>query len=360
MPVVFQLELTNHCPMTCQMCPRTHRMTRPLGYMEPALYRRIVDQAGRTTSRMFLHHFGDSLLHPQLGELIRYAGERGIRTYLSANPVLLTESRVRALVESGLHELVLSLDGVTGETSAAVRGRAAQNVALAEERIHALIEHRRRAGAERPAIVLQIVRQRQNVHEVDAWLAQWKGVRGLSRVKVKSYVAWDGREEKINRLRLDPEPDPAALVCEKPWTSVTILWDGRVVPCCFDYDGILTLGNAAEQSLDEIWRGEAMARLRRRHRDGDLGGVPLCEKCRDKEGYPVRKWYYPLNRLFQSRSPLGSEWTPPRLVPLGTGKRVGPPAPARDGPPLETGSGGFAAHGPSAAEERRIPGADAE
>lgn len=307
-PVVFQVELTNHCPMTCEMCPRTHLMERPLGFMEQALYRRIIDQATQSTSRVFLHHFGESLLHPELGEFISYARERGIQTYLSANPALLTESRVKALVDNGLHELVLSLDGVTGETSAAVRGRAARNVELAEERIEALVEYRRRAGARTPFIVLQIVRQKQNVHEVEEWLRKWKGRTGIDRVKVKSYVTWDGRAERINRLRLEKEPDGAAVVCDKPWTSVTILWDGRVVPCCFDYDGIMTLGYAGEQSLEDIWRGEPLRRLRSFHRDGNLGDVKLCANCKDKEGYPVGKWYYPVNRLLQQREPLGDEW----------------------------------------------------
>src|SRR5690606_33498241 len=118
-PVVFQIELTNHCPMTCQMCPRTHAMTRPLGYMSEETFRAIIDQAAPGTGDVLLHHFGDSLLHPQIGEFIRYATEKGIRTYLSANPVLLTAPRIAALVDGGLHEIVLSLDGVTPETSAA-------------------------------------------------------------------------------------------------------------------------------------------------------------------------------------------------------------------------------------------------
>jgi len=314
-PVVFQIELTNHCPMTCEMCPRTDDMKRPLGYMDRVLYRRIIGEAARTTSRVFLHHFGDSLLHPGLGEFIGYAREHGIQTYLSANPVLLTEPRIRAVVDNGLHELVLSLDGVTGETSAAVRGRAAQNVELAEKRIRSLVEYRARAGSKEPVIILQIVRQKQNAHEVEEWLRKWEGSAGIDRVKVKSFVTWDGHSERINRLRLEAEPDTSAVVCDKPWSSVTILWDGRVVPCCFDYDAIQELGNVGEQSLEEIWRGERLRQLRSCHRDGNLENVALCAKCKDKEGHPVGKWYYPLNRLFQQWSPLGNEWQPSADAP---------------------------------------------
>lgn len=306
-PVVFQLELTNKCPMTCQMCPRTHSMDRSLGHMSRELYTKILDEAALTTSDLFLHHFGDSLLHPELGDFIDEATRRGIRSYLSANPVLLTRERIRAIVDRGLHELVLSLDGVTAETSAAVRGRAASNVRLAEERILELLEHRAQARSEHPRVILQIVRQKQNAHEVDEWLRRWSDVPGIDRLKVKSYVTWSGNEEAINSLRIEPSTSDQSVVCDKPWTSVTVLWDGRVVPCCFDHNGLLTLGDANHDSLLDIWRGEALAKLRQQHRDGDLDGVPLCRNCVDKEGYPVKKWFYPLNRLRQSITPLGDE-----------------------------------------------------
>lgn len=309
--VVFQVELTNHCPMRCRMCPRTHRMSRPLGYMSREVYERIVDQATASTSRMFLHHFGDSLMHPGIGDHISYASGRGIQAYLSANPVLLTEKRSRALVKSGLHELVLSLDGVTAETSALVRGRAAADVDLAERRIKTLLDVREALGSATPRVILQIVRQRQNMHEVEAWLAKWRQEPRIDRLKVKQFITWDGRDEAINELRPDAEPvKPRAVVCDKPWTSVTVLWDGTVVPCCYDFDALNPLGDVTRQTLDEIWHGERVKALRRAHRDDDLAGVRLCARCTDKEGYPVRKPYYPLNRLLQRSNALGDEWKP--------------------------------------------------
>jgi MoaA/NifB/PqqE/SkfB family radical SAM enzyme len=309
-PVVFQVELTNHCPMTCQMCPRTHAMSRPLGYMPVEMFERIVDQAAAGTSAVFLHHFGDSLLHPQLGECIKAAAARRVRTCLSANPNHLTRPRIEALVDNGLDELVLSLDGVTSQTSDAVRGRAARNVDLAERRVHELLEYRATAGRSTPYVIMQIVRQKQNQHEVDAWLAKWKAVPGVDRLKVKSYITWDGREDKINALRIEPvRPIQRSVVCRRPWTSVTVLWDGRVVPCCFDYDGSVTLGSLAEESLAEIWKGLRLGDLREAHRSADLSGVSLCQRCEDKEGYPVRSLTYPFNRLRHMTAPVGDEWS---------------------------------------------------
>jgi len=283
-------------------------MQRPLGFMDPALFRSIVKQGARSTSRIFLHHFGESLLHPALGDCIRYAAEHGVESHLSANPILLNNARIRALVDNGLKEVVLSLDGFTRATSRQVRGEAAEDVDRAEARIKRLIDYRQETRCATPRITMQIVRQRQNVHEIDAWIQKWKNKPGIDRVKVKSYVTWDGSEERINELRIDPEPETSAIVCDKPWSSMTVLWDGRVVPCCFDHDGLLTLGDTTKQSLVHIWRGEPARQLRSCHRLGDFSHASLCARCKDKEGYPVRKWYYPLNRLIGQQSPLKAEW----------------------------------------------------
>lgn len=306
-PLVYQVELTNHCPMTCVMCPRTSAMTRPLGYMDEPMFHTVIREISSFSKRIFLHHFGDSLVHPHLGSFIGHAERHGVETYLSANPTLLTEARIRSLVDNGLRELVISLDGVTPETSAAVRGSAARDVEKAEQRILELLEYRRRCERKKPVIVLQFVRSELNRHETDAWLAKWTAVKGIDRIKVKSYIGWDGRDERINELRVNAPPDTTDLVCDKPWTSVTILWDGRVVPCCFDHDGSYVLGNLRDQSLKAVFDGEPMRELRRAHRDRRLEDVSLCATCVDKAGYPVRSWTYPLNRLFLYRDPVGEE-----------------------------------------------------
>jgi hypothetical protein len=60
----------------------------------------------------------------------------------------------------------------------------------------------------------------------------------------------------------------------------------------------------------EIWRGERLITFREAHKKGDLSNIKLCAKCQDKEGYPVKRLTYPLNRFMQSQSGIGEEWRP--------------------------------------------------
>ena len=150
------------------------------------------------------------------------------------------------------------------------------------------MEYRDSVHSPFPRIVLQIVRQKQSAHEVGEWLRKWDNISCIDRVKVKLYVTWSGGEEAIT-LRAAPSVPERAVVCEKPWTSVTIMWDGTVVPCNFDHDGLYSLGNVADQTLQEIWRSERLAALRRHHRDGNPDEVTLCRGCVDKGLFEVNR-----------------------------------------------------------------------
>jgi radical SAM protein with 4Fe4S-binding SPASM domain len=58
--------------------------------------------------------------------------------------------------------------------------------------------------------------------------------------------------------------------------TMSILWDGRVVPCCLDYDGEIILGDANKQTLTEIWHQSQW--MRKRHKRLDFDIVP-CKEC---------------------------------------------------------------------------------
>jgi hypothetical protein len=59
---------------------------------------------------------------------------------------------------------------------------------------------------------------------------------------------------------------------------VQINWKGIVVPCCYDYNEDIPLGNVAMQTVEEVVRGRPYEALRDSHRD-DFTKVPYCDQC---------------------------------------------------------------------------------
>jgi radical SAM protein with 4Fe4S-binding SPASM domain len=71
---------------------------------------------------------------------------------------------------------------------------------------------------------------------------------------------------------------PVAGTCHALDTHVAILHDGRVVACCLDYSGQITLGNIADQSLTEILETPLARNIREGFEKHELRH-PFCQKC---------------------------------------------------------------------------------
>ena len=108
-PELYAVEVTNHCLFDCEMCPRRD-MKRPKGHMDFKLFKKVIDQTRGFTEWLWLHDFGDPLLHPEIGRFIKYAREKGIKTRLSTNPISITEKKAKEFIEAGLDFIHISLD----------------------------------------------------------------------------------------------------------------------------------------------------------------------------------------------------------------------------------------------------------
>ena len=83
-----------------------------------------------------------------------------------------------------------------------------------------------------------------------------------------------------DRVQVIPKMErfPRTSRCRELWRGMLVVfWDGRVAPCCVDYNGELVVGDARKESLRDIFNGPAMQTLRRQHRKRRFSG--LCKLC---------------------------------------------------------------------------------
>lgn len=64
-----------------------------------------------------------------------------------------------------------------------------------------------------------------------------------------------------------------------PWMSMSVLWDGRVVTCCMDSNGVQVIGDLNSQSVQDVWNGPVLAGVRDNFRKLDYGKYPVCLSC---------------------------------------------------------------------------------
>ena len=67
--------------------------------------------------------------------------------------------------------------------------------------------------------------------------------------------------------------------CTFLWYSLSIKWDGTVVPCCVDLAGDMPLGDVRKESLLKIWNGQRLIQLREKIASGKYRDIALCGGC---------------------------------------------------------------------------------
>jgi radical SAM protein with 4Fe4S-binding SPASM domain len=286
--VVCNIELTNNCPMKCVMCPRTKHMTRAVGYMDLAVFKKVIDQmvadnpAHADGTTVALHHFGESLMHRGFGEFVRYAEDKGVRTDLSVNPIVFTPRVIEQLLESPPTVLHISLDGHDDESFRAIRG-VRNAYGRSKAKFLSYLEAKRARNVE-TRVVVNMIAFDMNQESIARQTEFWNSLRGVDEFSAKDFITWTGDAEEINALRAGQRNSlsdpllPHFVSCNRPWQVMTITWDGDVVPCCYDYDKKEVIGNVRHQSLMEIWNGKPMQELRRQFVTGQVTSK-LCESC---------------------------------------------------------------------------------
>lgn len=299
-PVISGIESTNSCMMKCKMCPRRH-MTRPVGFMDVSLFEKIVSQM-KYNKIVSLHHFGDPLLHPRIGELINILHKYHISASFSCNPQALTDEKIKDILDNQLDHLNISLDGATKETYETLRGGEA-NYEMALDGINRLLKEKLKRGLEKPYIIISIIHMKVTEKEIEDFKKKWTPEAGVNEVQVKPFIRWEGAFEDINEMADDGQlakQNKQDFPCFWPWSRVVVLWDGRVVPCCYCYDNQLILGDLNKQTINEVWNSQIMESLRQMQINNNLPVGHLCKLCHEKEGSLPSKWF-PLNLLLNGK-----------------------------------------------------------
>jgi MoaA/NifB/PqqE/SkfB family radical SAM enzyme len=251
------------------MCTR-EKLTRPIGVMDLNLFKKIVDECKEhKVKTLHLHNFGEPLLDPLLIDRIKYAKEAGIRLRIFSNFSVLTEEKALSLIDSGIDEIKISIDGATKETYEAIR----RNLSFeqVEANIEMMLRLRKEMNAACPRIRLVFVATDKNYMEVEDFKKRWQG--RVDDVLISSYHNWAGGLDKEGEIR------KRLLPCFRIWRTFTVLCDGRVALCCLDYDGKIILGDLNNQTIKEIYHGSKLKEIQRNHLNWEYKKIPMCLDC---------------------------------------------------------------------------------
>lgn len=272
LPLELVIEVTNQCNLACIMCTR-QKMIRKVGFMEMALYRKIIDEVCSYMELVYLHGLGEPLFHPKIFEMVEYAKSKKLSVGLSTNATLLTKEKAKKIINSGLDYLIIALDAATAKTYEKVRGGKNFNQVVANVGQYLQLKRKVKTA---PFTVLQFVKLNENKAEAGRFRKIWQG-SGADVVRVKPVIDLL-RNHPSTSLRASKKPRRP---CFYLWRQLnTVSWDGRfVTPCCMDSDGEYPLGDATKQTILEIWNSPEMIALRLAQVAGKWQKLSLCRDC---------------------------------------------------------------------------------
>ena len=265
-------EVTDHCNATCIMCPRDkHVDGREHGIMDQAQYEKSIDEVvALGAQKVVLTGFGEPLLDKRLEKKVAYAVSKGLGTYFITNASALTPARSQRLLDAGLGEMRVSFYGMSPETyNAVMQGLDFERT---KAKVLEFLRLRDAMGA-KTRVQMSYLELKENRADTGRFREFWEP-------KVDALEIWkphnfgDGRDY---RERLD---DSKKTTCGRPENGpLQIQWNGEVIPCCYDYNNQIILGNAFETPVLEILNGPKYRLLRYAHRAKKFGLFPYCDQC---------------------------------------------------------------------------------
>ena len=103
-------------------------------------------------------------------------------------------------------------------------------------------------------------------------------------------------EKIVDHVRLQPKliTSPRTEVCPEPfgkdYGKLVVLWDGRVIPCCVDYNANLMIGNIQNDTIPNLWKSEKLNILREQHLKGEFPDT--CANCNECESNKADKRFF--------------------------------------------------------------------
>jgi sulfatase maturation enzyme AslB (radical SAM superfamily) len=296
-PKRVTIETIYGCNARCIMCPISLPAIREQKIMPLDDFKSIIDKLvpyQEHIEMMDLYGLSEPLLDPHIFERIKY-----VKTHLdiksvgiSTNAQLLDAKKSTNLFESGLDNIIISVDGFTKETHNQIRRRTDLDriIANVTEAINI-----RNSNKYKTRFVLRFIRQELNAHEWDKFVIFWKQI--LSKEHQDFITAFDvhthGGEIKTSGIR-QLTKEKKDMIDKTPCNVIDdvlyILSDGSVPLCSEDwYQAKFNMGNAITDDPIELFNSKKMNGIRKIHAAGKKMSINKCSKCTLHYGHATKE-----------------------------------------------------------------------
>ena len=266
------LEITNICNLSCSFCKGTDRKKC---FMSEEDFILAATKLRRVTSYIYFHILGEPTLHPDLSRFLEICRGLDFKVIITTNGTLLSKVGDALLSSPALHKVNISLHALEA------------NEALSfDEYLDGCAEFAHKMSRAGKICVLRlwngdsdgrynsgrlndgIISRLEERFSRSLWQENTKGYRLCDKLFLEFAERFEWRENE----------DDEGVRCYGLRDQIGVLADGRIVPCCIDCDGAITLGNIFTDDISDVINSPLAKQMAEGFRNGKAVH-PYCKKC---------------------------------------------------------------------------------
>ena len=270
-PVYLCVEPVSSCNLRCVMCFQSDKSftKKPfMGVMKLDLFKKVIDEAvAGGTKAITLASRGEPTMNKNIAEMIEYTKGKFFDVKLNTNGTRLTEDLCHKIIQSGVTELVFSIDAEKKDLYEKIRLRGKFDNVIENIKMFHRVRKQYPSSLITTTASGVFFHEEQNIESFTKYFEEI--VDNVVAVKIQN---------RWNTYINDLHPDLTS-PCNYLWERMYVWFDGKCNPCDVDYKSMLQVGDITQNSISEIWHGRTYKKIREDHIEKKRSGWNPCDRC---------------------------------------------------------------------------------
>lgn len=265
------IEIAGTCNLNCKMCGFDG--SRAKGIMPFDIFQQIIDQLSDLGClTVAFHVYGEPFLHPKLDNFIDYARQKNMIITLYTNATLLNIKGRNLLKNHPVDVLRISFFPDKGMFENLWHG------ARYDEVIDNLRNFLKESQSWDHKILLRLNILHEHGANLKFLIKEMKNLFGdFPNLGIRSF-------EMVNLQGSSPDLQYAPALskiipCKLTYFQCVVLWNGDVVPCCHDLNGMYVMGNIKNESFASIRNNKRFTDFRKKMLKKSIDELLICQAC---------------------------------------------------------------------------------